>query len=76
MGLFSKDTKKTLIKEFKELIDDIMDNYDKYNDNERTQVKNALEKLQNLNSNLDKYDPKMQNAFDKVKKAFRDFFGG
>lgn len=76
MGLLSKDTKKTLIKEFKALIEDIMDNYDKYNDDEKKQVKNALETLQNLNSNLDKYDAKLQNEFDKVKKAFRDFFGG
>lgn len=66
----------TMIKEFKRLIDDIMDNYDKYNDFEKEQVKNALQRLINLNSNLDKYDTGLKNLFDKVQQAFSDFFGG
>ena len=68
--------KKTLINELKNLIEDVMDNYEKYNETEKGQVKNALQTLQNLNESLDHYDKRLKNIFDKVKQAFNNFFGG
>ena len=48
--------KKELIKNFKALVDDLMDNYEKYTDEEKAQIKEIFEKTAALNVILDKYD--------------------
>ena len=48
--------KKELIKKFKMVIDDLMDNYDKYTDEEKAQIKEVFQKVADLNAILDKYD--------------------
>ena len=53
-------TKKELAKGFKVIIDDLLDNYDKYTDEEKTQIKEILMKASELNTLLDKYDIKTQ----------------
>ena len=53
-------TKKELAKGFKIIIDDLLDNYDKYTDEERAQIKEILMKASELNTLLDKYDIKTQ----------------
>ena len=53
-------TKKELAKGFKIIIDDLLDNYDKYTDEEKTQIKEILMKASELNTLLDKYDIKTQ----------------
>ena len=55
-------TKKELAKGFKIIIDDLLDNYDKYTDEEKAQIKEILMKASELNTLLDKYD--IETQFD------------
>ena len=55
-------TKKELAKGFKIIIDDLLDNYDKYTDEEKVQIKEVLMKASELNTLLDKYD--IETKFD------------
>lgn len=52
--------KKELAKGFKIIIDDLLDNYDKYTDEEKAQIKEIFTKASELNTLLDKYDIKPQ----------------
>lgn len=73
------NTKKDLVKAFQAVVEDILDNYDRYNDSEKQQVQNALQNLSNLNKNLDRHDNKLNQAVqdicNKVTKAWNNFFG-
>lgn len=51
-----KTEKKELIKKFKVVIDDLMDNYEQYTDEEKAQIKEIFQKAADLNTLLDKYD--------------------
>ena len=48
--------KRELIKKFKVVIDDLMDNYEEYTDEEKAQIKEIFQKVADLNTILDKYD--------------------
>ena len=52
--------KKELAKGFKIIIDDLLDNYDKYTDEEKDQIQEVFMKASELNTLLDKYDIKTQ----------------
>ena len=54
--------KKNLVKGFKKVIEDLLDNYDKYTDEEKAQVKEIFVKASELNTILDKYD--VEHKFD------------
>ena len=51
-----KNEKKELLKKFKVLVEDLLDNYEEYTDEEKAQVKEIFQKVADLNSILDKYD--------------------
>ena len=53
-------TKKELAEGFKIIIGDLLDNYDKYTDEEKAQIKEVFTKASELNTLLDKYDIKTQ----------------
>ena len=57
-----KNEKKELIKNFKTLIEDLLDNYEKYTEEEKAQIKELFEKASDLNAILDKYD--IEKKFD------------
>ena len=57
-----QEKKKELLKKFKVLIEDLLDNYDKYTDEEKAQIKELFEKAAELNVVLDKYD--IETEFD------------
>jgi hypothetical protein len=57
-----KSEKKELIKKFKIVIEDLLDNYEKYTDEEKAQIKDLFEKVTDLNAILDKYD--IERKFD------------
>ncbi len=69
------NSKKEITKKLKEVVEDLMDNYEKYNESEKEQVKNQMQQMINLNKSLDKYDPWITRFFDKIIEAFNDFFG-
>lgn len=54
--------KKELTKQFNVLIEDLLDNFDKYTDEEKAQVKELFNKAAELNAVLDKYD--VEHKFD------------
>ena len=64
--------KKQLVKSFKALIEDLLDNYEKYTDEEKAQVKEIFEMASELNVILDKYDIEYgfdwQEYFDSVSR--------
>ena len=53
-----QNEKKELLKKFKTVIDDVMDHYDEYTDEEKAQIKEIFQKTAELNKILDKYDIK------------------
>jgi hypothetical protein len=57
-----KNEKKELLKKFKIIIDDVMDHYEEYTDEEKAQVQEIFKKTAELNSILDKYD--VESNFD------------
>lgn len=51
-----------MLKNFKSIIDDVMDHYEEYTDEEKAQVKEIFQKAAELNTILDKYD--IEEKFD------------
>ena len=66
--------KKELIKKFKVVIEDLMDNYEEYTEEEKTQIKEIFQKVAELNTILDKYDIEVKfdwnEYFNMVGKYF------
>ena len=67
-------TKKELAKGFKIIIDDLLDNYDKYTDEEKAQIKEILMKASELNTLLDKYDIKTRFDWNEYFTALGKCF--
>ena len=57
-----KKEKKELMKKFKNIIEDLLDNYDKYTDSEKKQIKEIFDKVADLNKILDKYDEEAKKS--------------
>jgi CRISPR/Cas system CSM-associated protein Csm4 (group 5 of RAMP superfamily) len=57
-----KSEKKQLLKKFKVIIDDLLDHYEEYTDDEKAQIKELFQKVADLNTILDKYD--LEKDFD------------
>ena len=51
-----QNEKKELLKKFKVVIDDLMDHYEEYTDDEKAKIKEIFQKVAALNTILDKYD--------------------
>ena len=51
-----QNEKKEFIKKFNVVIEDLLDNYEMYSDEEKAQIKELFEKVADLNKILDKYD--------------------
>lgn len=64
--------KKEIIKNFKTLMEDLLDNYEKYTEEEKAQIKALFRKASELNVILDKYDIEIefdwQEYFDSVNR--------
>ena len=56
-----KKEKKDLIKSFKAVIEDLLDNYEKYTDEEKAQIKEVFQKVVDLNTVLDIYNKEKCN---------------
>ena len=69
-----KTEKKELVKKFKDVVEDILDNYDKYTDAEKAQVKELFQKAADLNSILDKYDIATKYDFTEYLSACSQYF--
>ena len=60
-----QNEKKILVKNFKALIEDLLDNYDKYTEEEKAQIKELFQKASDLNAILDKYDIEKKFNWDE-----------
>ena len=69
-----KTEKKELIKNFKALIEDLLDNYDKYTDEEKAQIKELFQKVADLNIILDKYDVEKKFNWTEYLSACSAYF--
>ena len=67
--------KKELIKNFKVVIEDLLDNYEKYTDEEKAQIKELFEKISELNAILDKYDIETEFSWQDYFAAVGKYFG-
>jgi Zn-dependent M32 family carboxypeptidase len=66
--------KKELLKKFKVVVDDLMDNYEEYTDEEKAQVKEVFQKVADLNAILDKYDIDVKFDWDEYLVACGQYF--
>ena len=69
-----KTEKKELMKKFKALVDDLMDNYEKYTDEEKAQIKELFDKAAALNAILDKYDVETKFDWTEYLAACSQYF--
>ena len=67
--------KKELIKNFKVIIEDLLDNYEKYTDEEKAQIKELFQKVSDLNAILDKYDIETEFSWQEYFSAVGKYFG-
>ena len=70
-----KNEKKELIKKFKVLIEDLLDNYEKCTDEEKAKVKEIFEKASELNVILDKYDVEIDFDWQEYFSSVSRYFG-
>lgn len=69
-----KAERKELVKKFKEIISDLLDNYEKYSEVERKQIRELFNKAAELNKVLDKYDvEKKINWFEFLEVSNKYF---
>ena len=67
--------KKELLKKFKAVIDDVMDHYEEYTDEEKAQIKEIFQKIADLNTILDKYDIDVRVDLEEYSEAYGQYFG-
>ena len=70
-----KNEKKELIKNFKLVIEDLLDNYEKYTEEEKAQIKELFQKVSDLNAILDKYDIEPKFDWDEYFTMVGKYFG-
>ena len=66
--------KKELIKKFKVVIDDLMDHYEEYTDEEKKQIHDLFQKVTELNTVLDKYDVERKVDWEAYLLACNKYF--
>lgn len=69
-----QNEKKELLKKFKVVIDDLMDNYEAYTDEEKAQIKEIFKKVADLNTILDKYDVDVKIDWEEYFLAVGNYF--
>ena len=66
--------KKELLKKFKVIVDDLMDQYEEYTDEEKTQIKEIFQKVADLNAILDKYDIDVSSNWEEYCDLVSRYF--
>ena len=70
-----KKEKKELVKKFKAVIEDLLDNYEVYTKEEQAQIKEIFQKVADLNKVLDKYDDAKAGYWSEFLEAYAQYFG-
>ena len=71
-----QNEKKELLKKFKTVIDDLMDHYEEYSNEEKAQIKEIFHKVAELNTILDKYDIKVEFDWNEYFTLLGQCFDG
>ena len=71
-----KNEKKELLKKFQTVIDDLMDHYEEYTDEEKAQIKEIFKKVAELNTILDKYDIEVKIDWNEYFTLLGQCFDG
>ena len=66
--------KKDLVKGFKKVIEDILDNYEQYSSEEKAKVRELFEKASELNTVLDKYDVEKKAYWEEFFALYGEYF--
>ena len=69
-----KSEKKELLKNFKVVVEDLLDNYEKYTDEEKAKIKDLFQKVADLNTILDKYDIETKFDWNEYLTACSQYF--
>ena len=69
-----QNEKKELIKKFKVVVEDLLDNYELYTDEEKAKVKEIFQKVAELNTVLDKYDVDTKFSWEEYLTAVGQYF--
>ena len=69
-----KTEKDELVEKFRELIDDLLDHYEEYTEEEKAQIKDLFMKASDLNAILDKYDIEKKLDWPDFLSAFDRYF--
>lgn len=69
-----KTEKKELIKNFKVVIEDLLDHYEEYTEDEKAQIKEIFQKVADLNTILDKYDVETKINWAEYLSACDQYF--
>ena len=67
--------KKELVKKFKVVVEDLLDHYDLYTDEEKAQVQEVFKKVAELNKVLDKYDVEVRIDWQEYYVVAGQYFG-
>ena len=70
-----QDEKRDLLKKFKLVVEDLLDNYEKYTAEEQAQVKEIFQKAAGLNTLLDKYDVAPKADWQEFFTTYGKYFG-
>ena len=69
-----KSEKKELIKNFRAVVEDLLDHYEQYTDKEKAQIKELFQKVADLNTILDKYDIEAAANWSEYLMAYSKYF--
>ena len=69
-----KKEKKQLMKMFKVVVADLLDNYESYTEEERNQIKEIFQKVAELNTVLDKYDIDTKSTWEEYLELCSSYF--
>ena len=69
-----KKEKKELMKKFKVVVEDLLDHYEEYTDEEKAQIKEVFQKVADLNTVLDKYDEETKIDWEEYINAVGQYF--
>lgn len=75
MEVYENEKRKERIdQKFKVVIEDLLDNYEKYTDEEKAQIKDLFGKVADLNTILDKYDIETKFDWSEYIRACGQYF--
>ena len=66
--------KKELIKKFKAVVEDLLDHYEEYTEEEKAKIKEIFQKVADLNTILDKYDIETEFDWTEYLSAIDQYF--